>query len=170
VSLDDPNKVIVGRIGKTFGVKGWLHIHSFSEPEDNICQYQNWLIRHENQWQRLKITEVRRHQPGFIAKIDSIDNPEQARLLTNCDIAIDSNDLPTLDDHEFYRHELIGMSVINQNGKALGKVTEIMETGSNDVFIVEGQQRELIPYLDHVITAIDRQNKIITVDWDSISE
>ena len=170
MSSNDSEKIVIGRIGKSFGVKGWSHVHAFSEPESGILQHKSWFIRQSNTWQQLTVDDIRPHQPGYIVKIHSINSPEEAKLLTNLKIFINKNDLPALEDDEYYRHELVGMTVINQNNDTLGIVKEIMETGANDVLVIEGKHRELIPYIDHVVTRIDQKQQIIHVDWEGLNQ
>ena len=85
-----------------------------------------------------------------------------------------AEDLPDLAEDEFYWRELIGLSVTNESGYSMGQVTDILETGSNDVLVVKakpndafGKNERLIPFLtDQVVKAIDKEAKVITVDWD----
>ena len=90
------------------------------------------------------------------------------------EIAIDPASLPELSEDEFYWRELFGMQVVTTNGYDLGVVTDMMETGSNDVLVVKanlkdafGQKERLIPFLEEqVIKVVDRQAQRIEVDWD----
>ena len=99
---------------------------------------------------------------------------EEAQLLTNFEIAIDPAVLPELPEDEFYWRDLIGMQVVTDNGYDLGTVSDMLETGSNDVLVVKanlkdafGQKERLIPFLEEqVIKLIDREAQRIEVDWD----
>ena len=82
--------------------------------------------------------------------------------------------MPELPEGEFYWRDLIGMKVVTTKGYDLGEVTDIMETGANDVLVVKanrndgfGKKERLIPYLfDQVIDSICKKTKQINVDWD----
>ncbi len=99
---------------------------------------------------------------------------EDAHLLTNFEIAIDPTSLPELSEDEFYWRELFGMQVVTTKGYHLGEVSDILETGSNDVLVVKanikdafGQKERLIPFLEEqVIKQVDREAQRIEVDWD----
>ena len=161
-----PDYISIGRIGKSYGVHGWVHVHSSCDPADNILLYTQWMVKKKSEWVSLNVTDCKRHHTGFIAKLEAIHSPEQAKSWANKEIAIEAKQLPTLDQGEFYRHDLIGLQVTTTEDDVLGTVVEIIETGANDVFVIEGQSRHLIPYIDSAVIQIDPDNQSIIVDWD----
>ena len=159
--------VIVGRLGKPHGLKGLITIHSFTHPRDNILTYKGWHAFINNQWRPLSVLNASTNAKHILATLEGITDRDKALTLTNVDIAIRKGQLPLLEEDEFYWHELIGMKVINLQNEVLGTVVELLSTGSNDVLVVEGDKRHLIPYLpDRYISQIDRETKTIQVDWD----
>jgi len=160
------DKIILGKLGAAYGVRGWLKVISYTQPIDNILNYPNWYLRHNDQWQTVNIENSKPHGNGIIVKIKGITDREHAQSYTNDEIAVDADTLPTLIADEHYWKDLIGMAVVNTEGVALGTVNDLLETGSNDVLIVKGDREHLIPYTKHVIQSIDTKNKTITVDWD----
>lgn len=163
----DDQWVVVGRLGRPHGVKGYISIISFTEPRENILQYKPWYVFLNHQWQLLKVQDVVVTHKALLAKLLEYQEREEVAALTNIEIAIERNKLPVLDKGEFYWHELIGMTVVNQAQLCLGKVTEVMPTGANDVLVVEGEKRHLIPYLPgNYIIQVDKDQQQIIVDWD----
>lgn len=159
--------VVVGRFGRAHGVKGFIKVHSFTEPKDNILHYANWHGWIAKKWQPLKILQLEVHSRSILAQIEGYCEREQVAALTNVEIAISRTQLPKLNPGEYYWHELIGMQVINQNGFNFGKVTDVLPTGANDVLVVEGDKRHLIPYRPgQFIIDIDVSQSLIQVDWD----
>lgn len=159
--------VLVGRFGRPHGIKGLITIISFTEPRDNILRYTEWYAHIHQQWQPLKLLHLEMNNKFILAEVEGYLEREEVARLTNIDIAIKREQLPTLQQGEYYWHQLIGMQVVTQQGVALGKVIEIMPTGSNDVLVVEGDKRHLIPYLmDRCILEINDSQREITVDWD----
>ncbi len=75
-------------------------------------------------------------------------------------------DLPGLEPDEYYEYQLIGLDVINQTGRLLGKVDYIMHTRANDVMVVKGEREILIPMVDIFISSIDIEHSIIKVEGD----
>ena len=83
------------------------------------------------------------------------------------DIAIRREQLPELTTGEFYQADLIGMAVMDMEGKRLGKLMEIEETGANDVMVIEGEQRLLVPVVTgEIIKYVDLDKGIIQIDWN----
>lgn len=159
--------VIVGRFGRPHGVKGLVSVYSFTDPRDNILSYSDWHVFLNKCWQPIKVLSAHIHTKTIVAQIEGYSERETAALLTNVEIAIHKDQLASLKTGEYYWHQLVGMSVINQQGQLFGKVIEVMPTGSNDVLVVQGEKRHLIPYLPgQYIIQIDDQTQTITADWD----
>lgn len=161
------NKIIIGRFGQSYGIKGWLKVHSFTDPIDNILQYLPWQVQRHGQWQNVQITEGKRQGKYILVKIEGCDTPELAKTYTQSDIAIDRQQLPTLSQDEYYWSDLIGLRVINQAGIEFGTVDSLLETGANDVLVITGDHRRLLPYTSDVIKQIDLVQGIIIVNWDA---
>ncbi|MFT4058684.1 MAG: ribosome maturation factor RimM [Legionella sp.] len=161
------NWIVVGRFGRPHGVKGSVTVHSFTEPRDNILRYTNWHVPINNQWQPIKLLCAEVQNKSIIAQIEGYPERETAARLTNLEISVPQEQLDELKPGEYYWHQLIGMNVVNTQGKPFGKVTEIIPTGSNDVLVVQGEKRHLIPYLPgQFILDISNAQQLITVDWD----
>jgi 16S rRNA processing protein RimM len=160
--------IIIGKIGSTYGVHGWLKIHSYTELPLDILAYSTWHLARDHQLsQAYKLEEGRAHGKGIIAKLIGITSPEEARLLTGASIAIERTQLPCLKLNEYYWSDLIGLTVINNDGEYLGKVKYVMATGANDVLVVKGKTEFAIPYLlEKVILSINLEKQEIHVDWE----
>lgn len=165
--MNDADWVIIGRFGRPHGVKGLVRVNSFTEPRDNIISYMPWYASIHHQWQMLKLQKVETTHNGVLAKIEGYEDREQVAQLTNAEIAVKRAQLPELKPGEYYWHQLMGMQVTNQAGASLGKVTDILPTGANDVLVVVGEKKYLIPYvLDVFVLSVDVGQQTITVDWD----
>ncbi|MBA2653354.1 MAG: ribosome maturation factor RimM [Tatlockia sp.] len=159
--------VVVGRFGRAHGIKGFITIHSFTEPRDNILSYADWHAYINRQWQPLKILHIETNNKSILAQIEGYPEREQVAILANVEIAISRAQLPALEKGDYYWDQLIGMQVINQQGQNFGRVVEIMPTGTNDVLVVEGDKRHLIPYLPgKYVIDVDLSQSLISVDWD----
>lgn len=164
--------VIVGKIGAPYGVKGWVKINSYTEQLEGIFDYSPWLLGDE--LKAITVDHWRTHNKGVIAKLVGVESRDDAEAIKNLEISIKAEQLPQLADDEFYWRDLVGMQVVTENGYDLGVVKDMFETGANDVMLVKarsndafGQKERMLPYLyDQVVKQVDRQAKIITVDWD----
>lgn len=165
--MDKEDWIIVGRFGRPHGIKGFVTVHSFTDPFDNILSYIDWHAHYNNCWQPVKLLSAQIHNKFIIAQIEGFSERESVAQFNNIDIAIQRAQLAPLQTGEYYWHQLIDMKVINQKGEDFGKVIEVMPTGSNDVLVVQGDKRHLIPYLPgQFIIKIDDHTRTITVDWD----
>ncbi len=170
--MQEENKpqIIIGRIGGAHGLKGWMKIMSFTRPKENIFKYSPWLIQVDKSWQSIEVEDSQLRGERLLIKLADIESPEQARLYMNCDIAIQREQLPDLEEGEYYWHDLIGLEVINQEQVSLGKVSEITETGANDVLVINSGNKDkkniLIPLvMDVYVMQVDLTARQIQVDW-----
>lgn len=166
------NFITVGQFGAVHGLQGWLKLHSYTDPEDNIFSYHPWW------WSTnpasnpilLSLEDTRRHHGSLLVKLKGCDNPDAARRYVNGTIVIEASQLPALAEGEYYWQDLVGFRVMNHQDKELGVVKRLIATGANDVLVVqrsEDGKEVLIPYvLDHVIKQIKPSEKLIVVDWD----
>ena len=76
------------------------------------------------------------------------------------------SDLPEVPDGQFYWHDLVGLTLVNQQGQILGVVSYIFNNGANDVMVLEGSKQVMVPFVPHVICRVDLQRKEISVDWE----
>lgn len=167
-------EVILGKVGAVYGIKGWLKIHSFTDEQEAILDYFPWSLKLGNNIQSVEITDWRKHNNGLIVKVGKIDDRDEAQALVGSEILVSESSLPELPEGEFYWRDLMGMSVVTTNGYDLGQVSDIMETGANDVLVVKanlndgfGKKERLIPYLfEQVVQSVSTENKQICVDWD----
>ncbi len=169
--------VILGRVSGVYGVKGWLKIYSYTEPREAIITYSPWYIRplHKRTgWEPITLVQGKRHTKTVIVQLDGCDDRDMAQLYTGYEIAVTPSQLQPLDGvNEYYWRDLIGLSVINRQGIALGKVESLIETGANDVLVVragdkkQGMRREyLIPWtFEYTIISVDLAQSLIEVDW-----
>lgn len=168
--------VDVGRITTVFGIKGWVKVRSYTEPVENLFQYAPWWLKTPHGAKEIEIDDFRPHGKGFVAHIKGIDDCDVAAKFTALDIAVERNLLATLDDGEYYWHQLTGLNVISRfEGQeiCLGQVSKLMETGANDVLVVMptvesiDQRERLIPYIpEQFVLDIDLSASIMLVDWD----
>lgn len=170
MSPSDQEYVVIGKLGATYGIKGWLKVNSFTEATEDILSYKPWYIEDKTEWKPFKISAGRPYGKGVIIHIAGFDTPEQARLFTGKKIAIKRSQLPTLLKQEFYWSDLIGLTVVNSQQQTLGIVTSLIETGSNDVLVLKDSNNKEhgVPYLSSVILEVDLEAKIIRVNWDLI--
>ncbi|MGD8925921.1 MAG: ribosome maturation factor RimM [Thioalkalispiraceae bacterium] len=160
--------VIIGTVAGVFGIKGWLKIRSETDPPSNILQYSPWFLHKNGQWLRYDVEQGQRHNKGLIAHLQGCDDRDLAASLVGYEIAVDRSQLPETAEGEYYWSDLIGLNVVNRQGRELGKIKDLMQTGANDVLIVQnGENEVLIPYvMGHYIDTVDLSQGRMVVDWE----
>lgn len=165
----DNKYAIVGKIGSTYGIKGWVKVFSFTEEITAILDFEPWYLETTTGWTKIQLEGSRPHGKAIVVKVKGINTPEEARLLTGKKIAVTRSQLPTLTNNEYYWRDLEGLSVIDQHGTILGKVSYLIATGANDVLVIKGEKEHAIPYLfGKVIISIDLDKREMHVNWELI--
>ena len=160
--------VKLGRIGAPWGVKGWVKLISFTDPLDNLLDYQQFVAsacRLNLAGNTIAIEEGRPQGKGLVGHIKGCDSPELASQYTGTELWIAKAELPEL-SQEYYWYQLEHLRVVNLEGLELGSVHHLMETGANDVLVLraDGVER-LLPYVPQVIKKVDLDAGLIEVDW-----
>lgn len=157
--------ICVGHVLGAQGIKGWIRVFSNTSPRRNIVSYSPWLIEQGDELKKVKI-EGRVQGKNVIAKLEGIDDRTQAETLTGCQLYIDPQQLPGLQAGEYYWSDLIGLSVETLQAEPLGVVTTMLETGADDVMVLEGDRERLIPFvMDEVVREVDLDKRRLVVDW-----
>lgn len=163
--------ISLGKISGVFGVKGWVKVHSYTDPREKIVEYGRWQIKHQGQWREVELAGGKRQGKTVVAKLVGLDDRNEAELYRGDEIAIFQDQLGALEEGEYYWHQLEGLRVVTTEGIELGSVHHLLETGANDVLVVrnkeDGNKERLIPFtVGHTVTEVDLSAQLITVDWD----
>ena len=158
--------VIIGRLGKSYGVHGYLKVQSYTDPPANFLSYEQLLFFHAGQWQSFVVEDKKQQGKDLLIKLDVATDREVAKLYTNDNIGVNAKDLPAAEAGEYYWRDLEGMEVINHKGISLGKVDHLFNTGANDVMSVEGERLRYVPFLKHIVLDVNPTLKQIKVEWD----
>lgn len=167
-----PRLIVVGRVAGLFGVRGWLKIVSYTAPVENILHYRPWYLRAvgaatDAPWVEQAVAEARHQGKGVVVRFDAHHDRDAAQRVLGAEIAVSRDQLPALDEGEYYWADLVGLKVVTLDGVALGVVDHLMETGANDVLVVKGERERLIPYIPgEVVREVDRAQAVLRVDWD----
>ena len=159
-----------------FGVRGWVKVYSYTSPRLNVIRYGPWLLRLDGREVTRQVISGQAHGDGVVASLAGIGDRDAAAALVGAEIEVDRATIgPELGagrsgpavPGEFFWVDLQGMEVRTRTGTSLGVVEELFETGANDVMIVVGTGRHLIPFLyGSVVVDVDGERRVITVDWD----
>jgi 16S rRNA processing protein RimM len=161
------NLVVMARIAGAFGIKGWVKVQTFTETPDSLLAYPSWWIESTGGWRECRIEKAEVHSNSVVVKLAGSDDRDAAALFRGKQVAIPRDAFPAAGANEFYWTDLIGLSVVNMQDEDFGKVSEVFETGANDVLVVEGDRERLIPFTEQVVKQVDIAARVIRVDWGS---
>ncbi len=157
----------MGRIGAPYGVRGWLHVISATEPPEALLTWSPWYLGKADQWRPIEVVEGRWHGKGLVVQLAGVDGRDAAAALKGWEIAVPRHRLPPLPEGEYYWVDLIGLQVVTEQGEPLGEIDHLLETGANDVLVVRGERERLIPYVrDQYVREIDLAARRMVVAWD----
>jgi 16S rRNA processing protein RimM len=160
------NLIVIGRVSRPHGVKGEIRIEYFN-PEDPslFSRYEMLYIQGDQGSPRsYRPIKVRLHKQFILAQLEGIRNKEEAERLSGSLVLVDPERLPSLEEDEYYWYEILGMRVVTEQGHEMGEVTQILQTGSNDVYVVrKGSKEFLIPAIKEVIIAIERETRTMVI-------
>ena len=130
--------VELGRIGAPFGLAGWVHVSSYTDPPEALLEYREWALRRETgERQSYRLVEGQAQGERLIVRLDGIESRDGAALLTGAWVEVQRSELPPTGDREYYRADLIGLEVENLEGVALGRVAYFMDAPAGTVMVVE---------------------------------
>lgn len=167
-SITVPDDLIgMGYVAGAFGVRGWVKIRANTEYLDALFDYSQWWLKKQQGWKAYHLIEGAIHTKALIAKFEGIDDRDSAELLRGSEIAISRALMPEPEEDSYYWNDLIGLTVVNKVQAPLGKVVRLLETGANDVLVVEDKGKEhLIPFVGAIVHKVDLVARTIEVDWD----
>jgi len=163
----DEKFIVVGHIVGLHGVRGWVKVVSYTEPRQNILDYRPWYLEQAGVVEQVDPAAGREQGKSLIAQISGIEDRDTAAGLIGANILVNRELFAQTGSGEYYWSDLIGLQVTTIDGVILGVVDSLLATGANDVLVVCGDRRRLIPFIsDDVVKCVDLAAGMVTVDWD----
>jgi 16S rRNA processing protein RimM len=163
----------LGRIGSPYGIKGWMHVQSFTDPPERLLKYRDWVVGLTNATPTaMRVAECRAHGAGVVARLEGIEDRDQAARLQGALIRVARSALPRLRRREFYQADLVGLSVTNLEGVALGAVDHFVETPGGSVMVVKSAdgQEHWVPATRERLAKVDLGAGQVVVDWSAVRD
>jgi 16S rRNA processing protein RimM len=164
--VPDRSYILIGRIVGAHGIRGSLKLLSYAESLEVFAAGRSILLAYRDGREAFfAISWVRPQGRSALLSLKGIESRSQAESLAGCDVFIDKTTLPVLEEDTYYWSDLIGVDVYSVDGKYLGRLESIFETGSNDVYVVKRTGKELlIPALKTVVMGVDLQARRMKVN------
>jgi 16S rRNA processing protein RimM len=163
--------VVLGRVSGLYGIKGWIRVHSYTEPREALLGYRHWLLRADSGWAEKDLAEGRRHGKSLVARLADTEDRNAAAPWIGADIAVPRDSMPEAGEGQYYWADLEGLQVRHRDGRVLGRVASMLATGANDVMVVQAsgaaEHEILIPFVPEVyVLRVDVAGGVIDVDWE----
>ena len=158
-----PDFIVVGKVRRPHGVHGEVVVEIITKFPERLCPLKSIYIGKNHL--KMNITSQRSHHEGLLLGFDGITSPEEAGRFRNQILSVASSESPQLSHGEFFFHELLDSKVIDEKGNLLGRLTDILQTGANDVYVITDSAGAelLLPAISDVIRKVDVPNKIIEI-------
>ncbi len=159
--------VELGRLGAPYGIKGWLHIESHTDPKQALLTYRDWTLKFASgERSQRRLAEGRTHGEGLVARIEGIADRNAAALLTGARIEVQRARLPAPKKNEYYQTDLVGMKVGNLEGVFLGTVSHFVDSAAGSLMVITGAAEEYwVPARPQHLKKVDLEARTIEVDW-----
>jgi 16S rRNA processing protein RimM len=158
----------LGRLGAPYGLRGWIHVESHTDPPRRLLEYREWVLRLAS-GERLtrRVTAARPHAQGLVALLEGIADRRAAAALTGASIEVERAALPEAGEREYYRADLVGFSVRNLEGADLGVVSHFVDAPAGAVMVTKGARgrEHWVPAVPKHLHRVDLKAGEIVVDW-----
>ena len=157
------NQIVIGKIVAPHGVRGDIRILPLTEKPEQFLDLE-YLLLHDGR--KLTVKHARFHKRMVLVTTEEIKSMNEAEFLRDQEVLIKAEDLPELEEGQFYVADLVGLPVFDEEGKQIGTFKDSLSTGSNDVYViaVPGQKDYLLPALKKYVKEINLAEKRIVVE------
>ena len=154
-SSGEPVFLAVGKLHRAHGIHGEIIMEVLTDFPERLVTGITLFVGNAHHPVRLK--SRRWHNQNLLVSFEGYLNPEAVSAFINQLVQVRADDRPPLPEGEYYHHQLLGLQVVDENGTQIGRLKQILETGANDVYIVQPEQGKeiLLPAIDSVLQTID---------------
>lgn len=173
---EKPTLVTVGLITKPHNLTGLVRVFPITDYPERFKDRRELLMEHKGRVELLEIEKVTFASNYLVVQFKGIDSIEKAEELRGAYLKVPETQLAPLNEDSYYIYQLIGLCVKDTHGTPVGKLTDVLQTGANDVYVVhsEAGTELLIPALKQVVKKIDLKAGIMTIEkteaWDDAGD
>ena len=155
----------IGEVVRPHGLKGRIKAKSYLVSKETIHRLDEVFIRKSNEpAMRFRIKALQAERKVLFLELEGIEDVDAAARLVGCQLFISADKLEKLPDDEYYWHELLGLKVVTETGRDVGRIVSIVPAGSHDIYVCAGGEREiLLPAIGDVIRKIDIEAGVMVV-------
>ncbi|MDY3971281.1 MAG: ribosome maturation factor RimM [Clostridia bacterium] len=155
----------VGKIVNTHGLRGEVKVVPWTDYPEVFEDIETVYIKKKSDYERLDIAGIKYQKNNLIIRFAQLKDINEAEKYKNRVLYAERTSLGELPEGVYYIADLIGLDVVKEDGEKVGVISDVFNTGSNDIYEVkrEGQKNLLLPVIDDVVLNIDIENKKVTV-------
>ncbi|CAG9363701.1 16S rRNA processing protein RimM [Clostridium perfringens] len=151
--------LVVGQIINTHGLRGEMKVMPLTEDMRRFDYLEYVILK----GQKIKVEGVKYFKDKVILKLEGINSIEEAEKLKRIYLEIEREDAIELEEDEYFIVDLVGCTVVDTEGFEYGKIKDVIQTPSNDVYWVQGKKEVLVPVLKDIVLDINMDEKLITI-------
>ena len=157
--------ITIGKIVSTQGNKGEVNILPLTNSTDRFKNLVTVFLRNNNTQATLNIEKIRIKENTVILKLKDIESIEEAKIIVGSFLEVERKNAVKLSKDTYFVFEIIGLEVYDENNIFLGKVENVISTGSNDVYIVKGKNKKefFIPAIREVVKNVNFEKRRISI-------
>lgn len=161
--VGEPEYLVIGFLRRPFGVSGEILMDLHTDFPERFRTGRKIYVGDEHK--PMTLASVRPHGENMLVRLRGVNTPEMAGQYRNTWIFIKTKDAPPLPEGQYYQYQLLGLKVVDEADHPLGTLTEILETGANDVYVVtdEAGKETLLPAIPSVILDVQPEAGFIRV-------
>lgn len=159
-----------GIIVRPHGVKGMVKIMPLTADAKRFFELDHVFIEKDKQYSKKKITSCGVRTDSVYLGLENVSSKNDAECLVNLYVCVERENAVALNEYEYFVADLIGCEVFDTNGKRLGILTDVLETGANDVYEIRGEKLLYVPALKKVIDGVFAADKRIVLNSEVLSE
>lgn len=163
-SAPSSDLLLVGKVIRPHGLKGLLRIKAYAGSEASFLEAETVLFKTvSGEICKFTVTSITPHKNIFLMDVEEITSGDEAEAYRGAEILVQKETL-TREDDAFFWYELLGLNVYLNTGECLGSISQILTTGSNDIYVVKKGETEIyVPAVHEVVTEIDLENGKMTI-------
>jgi len=156
---------MIGKVVSTQGNKGEVNVLPLTDSIDRFKNLDNVFLRSKKSQTILNVEKIRKRKDTVILKLKDIENIEEAKMIVGSFLEVERKNAVKLPKETYFIFEIIGLEVYDENNIFLGKVENVISTGSNDVYVVKSKDKEelFIPAIREVVKNVNLEKKRITI-------
>jgi len=164
----------VGHISGAYGIVGGIRVTPYSQDADALLSVKTWWLDKPT-LHAVTVRSAKLHGGDVVATLVGMRDRNDAEALKGASVQVARSEFPALEEGEFYWSDLIGLNVVNLQGDALGKVTDMMHNGAQSILRITPvadpsapdakAPERLVPFVDQFVKTVSLEQQLITLDW-----